>query len=242
MTLSTRGRITFSKRLSQQILRGLSKLTVSDRPTVDPSRTKCLVDYGGAIATADPTFSSYAHRDAFLVIQFYGSAQDINSSFPEDGIDIVNGMVTSLSPNPAAACESISPTHCCHRNLTLLVCRPELYRPNVERRPMAISILRTEYLPTHANQSCLRPEQSFHIPPIHSIALELSQKLLWAGINTCDSGWWFCLLPLDNVINMSARYLSARGRMDLVRIPRHLLAPSCNRLLAFLEIHAQRSW
>lgn len=183
MTQSTRGRITFSNRLSQQIFRGLSKLTVSYRPTVTSPRTKCLVDYGGAIATADPTFSSYAHRDAFLVIQFYGSAQSLDS-FPEDGIDIVNGMVTSLSPNPAAACGSISPTHCCHRNLTFLVCRPELYRPNVERRPMAISILRTEHQPTLANQGCLRPEPSFHVPPIHTFTLELSRKLLWAGINT----------------------------------------------------------
>jgi hypothetical protein len=62
-----------------------------------------LVGYGGAIATADATYSSYAHRDAVLVFQFYGSAQS-GSSFPADGLDVINGMVTSLAPNPTAAC------------------------------------------------------------------------------------------------------------------------------------------
>jgi len=76
-------------------------------------------DYGGAIATADATYSSYAHRDAFLVLQFYGSAQN-GGPFPADGINIINGMVTSLSPSPAAACECFSPTICCHRNLIFL--------------------------------------------------------------------------------------------------------------------------
>lgn len=70
---------------------------------VSGPRTKCLVDYGGVIATADATYSSYAHRDAFLVLQFYGSALN-GGPFPADGIDIINGMVTSLVPNPSAAC------------------------------------------------------------------------------------------------------------------------------------------
>jgi len=81
--------------------------------------TKCLAGYGGAIATADASFSSYAHRDAFLVFQFYGSAQN-GGPFPADGIDIINGMVTSLSPSPSAACKFFSPTVCCHRSLIFL--------------------------------------------------------------------------------------------------------------------------
>lgn len=59
--------------------------------------------YGGAISsdyTADS--SSFAHRNAFLVIQFYGSSTN-NAPYPSDGIDIVNGMVTSLQSNPSAA-------------------------------------------------------------------------------------------------------------------------------------------
>lgn len=81
--------------------------------------TKCLVDYGGAIKTADATYSSYAHRDALFVIQFYGSAQN-GGAFPADGIDVINGMVTSLSPNPSAACGFFSLIYCCHRSLNLL--------------------------------------------------------------------------------------------------------------------------
>ncbi|KAG8827161.1 hypothetical protein FRC18_009930 [Serendipita sp. 400] len=59
--------------------------------------------YGGAISTDfDASSASFAHRDAFLVFQFYGSSNN-NAPYPSDGIDVINKMLTSLSPNPAAA-------------------------------------------------------------------------------------------------------------------------------------------
>ncbi|KAG8832583.1 hypothetical protein FRC17_001094 [Serendipita sp. 399] len=59
--------------------------------------------YGGAISSEfDASSSSFAHRNAFLVIQFYGSSNN-NAPYPADGVDVVNRMVTSLSPNPSAA-------------------------------------------------------------------------------------------------------------------------------------------
>jgi hypothetical protein len=62
--------------------------------------------YGGAISSDfEVSSSSFAHRDAFLVIQFYGSS-DNNAPYPADGVDVVNQMVYSLDPNPSRACES----------------------------------------------------------------------------------------------------------------------------------------
>ncbi|KAG8854226.1 hypothetical protein FRB91_003877 [Serendipita sp. 411] len=59
--------------------------------------------YGGAISSDfDASSSSFAHRDAFLVFQFYGSSKD-NAPYPSDGMDVINKMLTSLSPNPTAA-------------------------------------------------------------------------------------------------------------------------------------------
>jgi len=60
--------------------------------------------YGGAISSDfSATSSSFAHRDAFLVFQLYGSSYN-NAPYPADGIDIINNMLTSITPNPTAAC------------------------------------------------------------------------------------------------------------------------------------------
>jgi hypothetical protein len=59
--------------------------------------------YGGAISSFDVNSASYAHRDGFLVFQFYGSSYD-NVSFPSDGIDVINNMLSSITTNPEAAC------------------------------------------------------------------------------------------------------------------------------------------
>jgi hypothetical protein len=62
--------------------------------------------YGGAISS-DFTASSasFAHRDAFLVFQLYGSSHN-NAPYPADGINVINNMLTSIEANPTAACMS----------------------------------------------------------------------------------------------------------------------------------------
>ena len=64
--------------------------------------------YGGAISSDfDASSASFAHRNAFLVFQFYGSSNN-NAPYPADGIDVINNMVTSISANPTAACRFLS--------------------------------------------------------------------------------------------------------------------------------------
>lgn len=78
--------------------------------------------YGGAIASFDPNSASFAHRDAFLVFQLYGSSVN-NAPFPSDGIDVINNMSNSIAANPAGACMSIHP---CSIYCSLLTCAPTL--------------------------------------------------------------------------------------------------------------------
>lgn len=59
--------------------------------------------YGGAISGFDVNSASYAHRDAFLVFQLYGSSVN-NAPFPSDGIDVINNMLSSITTNPEGAC------------------------------------------------------------------------------------------------------------------------------------------
>jgi hypothetical protein len=60
--------------------------------------------YGGAISSDfDVSSSSFAHRDAFLVFQLYGSSYN-NAPYPADGINVINNMLTSIQANPTAAC------------------------------------------------------------------------------------------------------------------------------------------
>jgi hypothetical protein len=60
--------------------------------------------YGGAISSDfNASSSSFAHRDAFLVFQLYGSSNN-NAPYPADGIDVINNMLTSIQANPTAAC------------------------------------------------------------------------------------------------------------------------------------------
>ncbi|KAG8905377.1 hypothetical protein FRB99_009046 [Tulasnella sp. 403] len=56
--------------------------------------------YGGLISTVPESATSYAHRDAVLNFQFYGSA---SLPFPDSGIAFMNNLVSSLTPNPYAA-------------------------------------------------------------------------------------------------------------------------------------------
>jgi hypothetical protein len=62
--------------------------------------------YGGAISSDfTASSSSFAHRDAFLVFQLYGSSYN-NAPYPADGINVINNMLTSIEANPTAACMS----------------------------------------------------------------------------------------------------------------------------------------
>jgi hypothetical protein len=72
---------------------------------------------GGATSSDfDAASSSFAHRDAFLIFRIQGSSYN-NAPYPADGIDLINNMVTSIEPNPTAACTfyslflCASPTH-----------------------------------------------------------------------------------------------------------------------------------
>ncbi|KIM24184.1 Glucooligosaccharide oxidase [Serendipita vermifera MAFF 305830] len=84
--------------------------------------------YGGAISSDfDANSSSFAHRNALLVIQFYGSSNN-NAPYPADGIDIINNMVTSISANPAAAYPNyIDPT------LTAQQWQSQYFGSNIQR-------------------------------------------------------------------------------------------------------------
>lgn len=71
-----------------------------DAPAFSPS-----IVYGGAIYSVGESATSFAHRDAVLNIQFYGYAAS-GETFPDGGIAFIDGLVSSLEPNPYAACES----------------------------------------------------------------------------------------------------------------------------------------
>lgn len=54
--------------------------------------------YGGpnsAINAVNLNATSFAHRDSLFTIQFYASALDINSTYPESGFTFLDGMFTS---------------------------------------------------------------------------------------------------------------------------------------------------
>jgi Berberine and berberine like len=60
--------------------------------------------YGGgksAISAVPPDATAFGHRDAFLVYQLYDSSG--SQPYPKTGIPFVEGMVSSLVPNPLRA-------------------------------------------------------------------------------------------------------------------------------------------
>ena len=59
--------------------------------------------YGGAISSIPADATAFAHRDAFLVYQFYANTANQLPPFPDDGVSFVNGMLTALEPQPRAA-------------------------------------------------------------------------------------------------------------------------------------------
>lgn len=59
--------------------------------------------YGGAIASVPPDATAFAHRNAFLVYQFYANSVNQLPPFPSDGFELVNNMVAALDPAPKAA-------------------------------------------------------------------------------------------------------------------------------------------
>lgn len=61
--------------------------------------------YGGVISSVPETATAYAHRSDFLNFQFYGGTPNGNGNFPSSGITFMNGLVSSLAPNPTGACE-----------------------------------------------------------------------------------------------------------------------------------------
>lgn len=64
--------------------------------------------YGGAIsADFGSESASFAHRDAFLVFQLYGSSID-NAPYPTDGISVIDQMLDSITTTPNGACTSQS--------------------------------------------------------------------------------------------------------------------------------------
>ena len=60
--------------------------------------------YGGYISTIPEDATSYAHRNALYDIQFYGAYYG-SETFPDSGITFMNNMVSTLAPNPEAACK-----------------------------------------------------------------------------------------------------------------------------------------
>lgn len=64
------------------------------------------VDLYGGNSTINRTpadFNAFAHRNAFMVWQFYASKNASATSYPADGIPFVSGMVQKLAPNPEGA-------------------------------------------------------------------------------------------------------------------------------------------
>lgn len=61
--------------------------------------------YGGgdsAISKVPKDATAYENRETFITYQFYASSG--SKTFPSDGISFVANMLTSLEPNPKAAC------------------------------------------------------------------------------------------------------------------------------------------
>ncbi|KAF8513718.1 hypothetical protein BU17DRAFT_53046 [Hysterangium stoloniferum] len=59
--------------------------------------------WGGAISSIPAGATAFAHRDAFLVYQFYASSSNKQPPYPEDGIPFLNGMVNAIEPRPQGA-------------------------------------------------------------------------------------------------------------------------------------------
>jgi hypothetical protein len=95
--------------------------------------------YAGAISSFDVNSASYAHRDAFLVFQLYGSSVS-NAPFPSDGINVINNMLSSITTNPQGAC-TYYPLQLVSRLTSMLSPRPQLHRSYTFRAAMAIALL-----------------------------------------------------------------------------------------------------
>lgn len=61
-----------------------------------------MIVYGGAIASVPANATAFAHRDAFLVYQFYANSANKLPPFPNDGISLMANMLAALDPAPTA--------------------------------------------------------------------------------------------------------------------------------------------
>ncbi|KAG8919649.1 hypothetical protein FRC02_001460 [Tulasnella sp. 418] len=61
------------------------------------------VEIDRVIRTPGADSTSFAHRNAALVLQLYGATPDGKGQFPSTGISFMNGLLSSLEPNPKFA-------------------------------------------------------------------------------------------------------------------------------------------
>lgn len=59
--------------------------------------------YGGVISSVAADDTAFAHRDAFLVFQFYANTPNKDPPFPSAGLSFLDDMVAALDSKPTGA-------------------------------------------------------------------------------------------------------------------------------------------